>query len=286
LRSVFVWVSGIGFGLQPGFNARFLLILRTAWNGIIPDYPLISGKVFFQLTCQSMEMKCILFCVLFFSSTGYAQQQPEVSYFGELRKVMQEGDLSAVVSLDTMGIDVKTYGLGVAANLEGEIIVVEGKCYRSMIENGEVVTQEGASAAASMVVFSEMESFKTITETASINSLKELAARVQPIANANRIDGNMPFPFLLKITKGKVNYHIINWQQGVPHTPSNHKQFAKFGVFKDEEVLIVGFYSRQHAGIFTQHGSALHLHVINKSRSIVGHVDSLELTNGCQILLP
>jgi len=45
----------------------------------------------------------------------------------------------------------------------------------------------------------------------------------------------------------------------------------------NEEVEIVGFFSTEHQGVFTHHDSFLHMHLITKDKSLMGHLDELEL---------
>ena len=44
----------------------------------------------------------------------------------------------------------------------------------------------------------------------------------------------------------------------------------------EEHVDIVGFFSTQHKGIFTHHDSYLHLHLITRDRTKMGHLDDVE----------
>jgi acetolactate decarboxylase len=58
------------------------------------------------------------------------------------------------------------------------------------------------------------------------------------------------------------------------------------GSFVNEEVIIVGFYSDNHQGIFTPHSTNVHMHVYNPSKNIVGHVDGIVSSSVIRILLP
>ena len=49
------------------------------------------------------------------------------------------------------------------------------------------------------------------------------------------------------------------------------------GEIKAKNVIIFGFYSDNHKGILTHRNSNLHMHFINKNKTISGHVDDLIL---------
>ena len=136
-----------------------------------------------------------------------------------------------------------------------------------------------------MLVLADVDVFKTHVKGTVLTSMNEFQDMIAALATRSDIDSALPFIFLLKVRKGLVSYHIIDWKTGVSHTPANHKQFATTGTFHNEPVTIVGFYSRQNGGIYTPHSSFLHLHVINASKTVVGHVDSLSLED-YEISLP
>lgn len=64
----------------------------------------------------------------------------------------------------------------------------------------------------------------------------------------------------------------------------NHKQFAVAGAI--DAPMIVGFYSRHHAGVFTHHSTRLHMHTVNPTTGHVGHVDALTLGADARLYLP
>jgi len=38
---------------------------------------------------------------------------------------------------------------------------------------------------------------------------------------------------------------------------------------------MIGFFSTKHKGVFTHHGSFLHMHLISEDESKMGHLDNL-----------
>jgi acetolactate decarboxylase len=43
----------------------------------------------------------------------------------------------------------------------------------------------------------------------------------------------------------------------------------------NEQMEIVGFFSKEHKAIFTHHDSYVHMHLITKNREIMGHLDEI-----------
>lgn len=207
-----------------------------------------------------------------------------VNVAGEMRRIMQLGDLSPVISIDTILKTPNLYGIGAAGGLHGEIMILNGRSYISAIEKDRVVTTETSKIEASLLVYSPVKEWRTFMVSDSILNMQALQVSIEKIANENGFE--QPFPFLLKVKKGKTDYHIIEWKDGVPHTMSNHKQYAKSGTLENEELQILGFYSRDHKGIFTHHDSNIHAHFINVSQSLVGHVDDLFWAKGYELRLP
>ena len=54
----------------------------------------------------------------------------------------------------------------------------------------------------------------------------------------------------------------------------------------DTAVRLVGVYSEHHHGVFTHHGTNMHIHVLTEDGRQSGHLDSLRLAPGGTLLLP
>jgi acetolactate decarboxylase len=227
-------------------------------------------------------MRYLFFYLILFTLDASAQTEIFVS--GALKDIMQGGDLSAKISLDSVHLSNTTYGLGVAESLEGEIVVIAGKCFRSHVEDDKVVTHQESDTKAAMLVRTEVNDFAHDEAMQKISSIQELEERLK-MQGAKLYNGK-PFSFLIKSRVSKVDYHIIDWREGAEHSSSNHKQFAIHGTFVGEDVIIVGFYSDNHQGIFTPHSTNVHMHVYNPSKNVVGHVDGIMSTSMIKILLP
>jgi acetolactate decarboxylase len=214
----------------------------------------------------------LLILTLFLPFSAVAQ----VKVAGEMRKIMQQADLSASVELDTINRS-KLYGIGVVEGLKGEIIILDGKCYVTSVKGGQLETGNPVKAKAAMLVYQNVTSWSPAQSAKEIQNLKGLETFLEDLLSRKGKSQDIPFAFILKSVKGKINYHVIDWKNGVEHNMTNHKQFAKKGELTNAEVTILGFYSNRHQGVFTHHDTNLHLHVFTNDSKIVGHIDEIRL---------
>jgi len=101
------------------------------------------------------------------------------------------------------------------------------------------------------------------------------------------IDISKPFAFLLSGNITKLNWHIIDWDESQEdHSPQNHLNSGLNGVLAYGDVEILGFFSKQHEGVFTHKGSNTHMHFRTDDVSLAGHVDGIFLGENMTLKLP
>lgn len=214
--------------------------------------------------------RLIFFLVVLSTSKSFSQIP--ITAYGELRAIMQRGDLSAKVRLDTISEKLNTLGLGVAEGLKGEIVIVGGVSYVSTVVNGKVVTEIDPKIAAAMLVTADIWGAHTKLYT-EVKSLKHLEELLESHAKDKQ------FAFVLDSVQGDISYHIIDWDANTVHTAENHKKFALHSnvnlEYASGSVFIVGFYSTK-PGIFTPHTSKIHLHALLTRTRTVGHIDDVK----------
>ncbi|MBC7867918.1 MAG: acetolactate decarboxylase, partial [Gloeobacteraceae cyanobacterium ES-bin-316] len=196
-----------------------------------------------------------------------------------------KGDLSAYLNLDTL-IKRNLFALGPVAGLKGEILVLDGKVYSSSWNGRQLQNKQNEVSQAAMLVYSYVQNWKAINLKIKISSYAELEKLVETTAIANGYDIEIPFAFKIETGSLKALYHVINWQEGTKHTMENHKKFSYEGQLKNNESILLGFYSQQHQSIFTHHTSNMHIHVLDKKTTTVGHLDSLFINGSITIYLP
>ena len=104
----------------------------------------------------------------------------------------------------------------------------------------------------SLLVFPSVKDWKGLSITQGIDNNKELESFVVKSAVNSGIDTASAFPFLIKGEIKLVNWHVIDWIEGdTVHTHEKHKNAGLYGTIKNEEVIMFGFYSNKHKGVFT-----------------------------------
>lgn len=210
----------------------------------------------------------------------YTSPPLEVKVAGEMKKIMRQADLSAHISLDTLINKPHIYGLGPAEGIKGEILIIDSKPYWCKVEAEQPVTIISQKIKAAMLVYAQVPGWKQTTITDEIKDYASLEKAVEKFASQNGQRLEEPFPFLIKGNINTASWHVIDWKEGVAHTFDNHKQFAKYGRFSNEPVVLLGFYSNKHHSIFTHHTTNMHIHVMDKRKTIVGHLEDFSAGTG------
>lgn len=221
--------------------------------------------------------------IVSFCNTAWCQ----VEHVGALKNIMHKGDISPQIDLKDLAKKKNLYALGAVGNLKGEIIVLDGSPYVTSVKNNEVLMNHSFDNSASLLVYTQVERWQEITIPATALSYKELEPFVESAASRHDVDTSMPFPFLLKGQIEELDWHVIDWKQGdTVHTHEKHKKAGAYGTIKNENVVILGFFSKKHTGIFTHHSSDMHLHFKTEDSKHAGHLDNLILGKEIKLFLP
>lgn len=229
-------------------------------------------------------MKVFFFLPMVFLLSDAGKFQVHVA--GKMDRIMRQGDLTASIALDTLQHYKNLYGLGPVAGLKGEIAIIDGSYYRSYVYNGEIITTQTRALKAAMLVYADIKEWSAPkTLDTAVNSLADLEQVIYASAKEHGLDVRKSFPFLIKLKRGSIHFHVIDWQEGTVHTQANHKQFAVSGERKNEETVVIGFYSAT-PGTFTTHNSNIHMHFINGSKTLAAHVDDVLFEEGFSLQFP
>jgi acetolactate decarboxylase len=212
-------------------------------------------------------------------------QNPDVKSVGELRKVMHDADMSAKIRLDTIQRE-NLFAIGVVDSLRGQISIVNGKSLTSSIKDTYIMTDTTLNHGAAMLVYAYVKNWKVVTIEQDINNLEELELLVKRLASENGIDANKPFPFMARTWTKNMNYHVIDWQSGIEHTADTHKQFAHELWHSAAMVMITGFYSENHQGIFTEYNKKMIVNAITSSPMTCGQLETIETFGKIAIYFP
>jgi acetolactate decarboxylase len=204
---------------------------------------------------------------------------------GEMRNVMQKGNLDAHVDCGTLRGLRGLYALGPVEGLKGEITVLDGKPSVSTVRDGKpAVSDEWPKAC--FLVYVQVEGWQTTALPKDVVTLAHLQPVVLSAAKKAGLDVEKPFPFRLTGTPKRVDYHIVWKTDGLPHTRELHAKAKRPFVVEGREVEMLGFYSDKHHGVFTHHDSNIHVHVRTADGKDSGHVDAVTLASGMTLHLP
>lgn len=219
------------------------------------------------------------------SAVTFSVIPPEVKVSGAMKNVMMNGDLSAHLDIDTIN-KVHLYGLGPVADLKGEIMILDGKVFTTTKDGNKLLNQQNKISKAALLVYSNVEKWKIVSLSTTINSYAELEKLIETTVKENGYDTELPFAFKVNAVPAKATYHVIDWKKGIEHTMDNHKQFAYTGEMINTPVTMLGFYSKHHQSIFTHHTTFMHVHLLDDKAKTVGHLDDIQIKGTITVYLP
>lgn len=241
---------------------------------------------------QNLEMKKSFtllgrLALLFIASPLIAQTSPaEVLVSGAMRNVMKKGKLEGSIYLDTISTKTDLFGLGPVEYLAGEILIMDGRSFISRIdEQGGIHVEESYEVAAPFLVYTQVSEWKAYELPEEVRTLAELEAYIDQLV----ADRKQPFAFRLSGQLSSIDFHIQNLPTGekITEPEDAHRSQVRFHR-KNVSGDLLGFFSKTHHGIFTHHGTDIHVHFINAARTEMGHVDALQLdpAGGIRLYLP
>ena len=223
---------------------------------------------------------------LFMSYYLSAQQfVNEVKIVGQMKNVMWKGELYGNIDLDTIANKEHLYGLGPVEYLAGEILIIDGKCYKStVVHNNKMEVEETFNIKAPFFGYANISNWSEQSLPDSILTIDQLEKYLYKKSENSK----SPFLFKLKGEVKKVTFHIVNLPKGskVSSPDEAHKGLMKFKL-RNEKIEIIGFFSTAHKTIFTHHDTFLHMHLISLDRKKMGHIDDVFFKKGSfKICLP
>ena len=154
------------------------------------------------------------------------------------------------------------FGLGTFINLDGEMVVLDGVCYR-VASDGAVKNVEGDRLTPYAVVTRFSAEF--VERSQQVDSFSELVA----VCDGLRATENVFYAFRVE---GRFSFVKTRVMKAVPHgtglraASSRQEEFT----FKDQEGTFVGLWSPGFAGSFSVPG--YHFHFLSADRKRGGHV--------------
>ena len=185
--------------------------------------------------------------------------------------------------MDTLGSKAPLYGLGPVAFMRGEIMLLEGEAYVSEVTSDTSMRVSVIpEVTAPFFVYAEVSEWEPMAIPSEVQTMATLETFLQNASEAN----SGPFAFQIKGTVSEATIHVQNLPPGtVVTSPQEAHQGQVSYSLQNEEVVIIGFFSTEHQGVFTHHDSFLHMHLMNNERTKMGHLDAVRLGKAT-LLLP
>lgn len=199
----------------------------------------------------------------------------DINIVGAMKNVMWKGELGSSIDLDTISNKNGLYGLGPVSYLTGELLINNGKIYVSKVTSDSTMTVEKTfDASAPFFVYGNVTEWNEIELPSDVKTIQNLEAFIDD----KTTDFKRPFTFKLIGQVSSAIIHIQNLPKGtkVSSPDEAHQGQTNYNI-ENEDAEIIGFFSTEHKGVFTHHDSFLHMHLMTKDESKMGHLDELEI---------
>ena len=236
-----------------------------------------------------MKYVCFFVFLLFFCSCSDREPTtfPVVKHAGALKNVTEKQDTTNAIFLDTINPHRRLYGLGPLSGMSGEILVIDGRPYVSKINrSNRNRVRMTFDARSPYFVYTHVRGWQEaeLPEDSILNH-QNLGRHLEFIAKKEGINVEKPFPFLLKGHFKKLSYHISYMAKKGSKSKKPLPETTK--TVENVDVIIVGFFSRNHEGVFTEPGSHVVMSFLTPTASGVGQIDELVLRGKkVQLMLP
>jgi acetolactate decarboxylase len=199
---------------------------------------------------------------------------------------MFNGQLAGLIELDSLAVP-GTFGIGPLEYLRGEVLVLNGSVYTSMVNNaGSMLVIKDETAKAPFFVHQKVKQWMKVQLPDSVVDL----AGLDRFLTERYGQVNVPFAFRLSGHFEHVEVHIVDVPLGaVVNGPDDAHRDNKHYKLTGATAEAVGFFSTAHKAVFTHHDTNIHVHAITPERDWMGHVEALSFVSkrvGLQVALP
>jgi len=218
---------------------------------------------------------CLVFAVISLVSCNQKENSTStIKTVAAMKDVMWKGELQGKINLDTISDQKGLFGLGPISGLTGEILINDGTVYTSKVtSDSTMIVQKNKQVEAPFFVYGNVTSWQEIELPKEVNDLKTL----EKFIDETKTNATKPFIFKLKGMVDAAKIHIQNLPKGTKvSSPKEAHQGQVTYHLENEEVEIIGFFSRKHQGIFTHHDSFAHMHLITSDEKKMGHLDAAQ----------
>jgi acetolactate decarboxylase len=208
----------------------------------------------------------------------------KVAWRGALR-AFHHGDVEGKVDLTRFAGRPNLVAVGPVGQLDGEVTVRDGEWFITRVREGAAVTSDHLDVQAGFLVWADVPAWADpLIIDSPVADHRGLEERIAELAETAGLDTETPFPFRIRTRVQSLHWHVLaphpEGEQGRGHLDSALKRRVE-----DDQVELVGFFSRRHAAVFTHRNSWAHIHVVLPDGH-AGHVDAISLAPGAELYLP
>src|SRR5690606_1091365 len=143
------------------------------------------------------KFPCLLLIILILSActSPTSNTDTSVKIIGEMKNVMWKGELSGIIDLDTISNKEDLYGMGPVEYLAGEIMIIDGKSFKSKVVNDSTMkVEETFKIKAPFFGYAHIPDWTEHTLPAGILTIAHLEKYLDSITRSS----SRPFMFKLK----------------------------------------------------------------------------------------
>jgi acetolactate decarboxylase len=214
-----------------------------------------------------------------------------VQTYGSLEGATRQGKTSSAVALATLRADPRNIGLGLLSSLRGEITLFDGKAFLSVPDtDGSFHTEELGSHAdgAAFMVVASVTDWQTVTLPKNA-ALEDLGSALEELAKGAGLDAERPFPFMIQGSVGNLTLSVVDGSAFAGEREISDdalKAASRKATRASCQGTGVGFYAKGDHPEYLLAGSPVHLHFVEQSSQLAGHVEHIDLPSGTSIRLP
>jgi acetolactate decarboxylase len=208
-----------------------------------------------------------------------------VRWIGAQRDVLG-GDLPGHGDLEALSTASHLYALGPLEGLRGEVSIFDSVPIIARIEMDSVVTSTSWSARACFLVWAQVPKWSEHSPRLALADLDGIERATVTFAGEAGLDPSRPLPFRIRGAAVEATIHVLDKRDDLPHNPERHEKAKVRRILDQAPVELVGFYSRQHRGIFTPKESNVHVHLRTEDGLISGHLETIRLAEGARVAVP
>jgi acetolactate decarboxylase len=212
----------------------------------------------------------------------------KVEYAGALKNAMKKGDLTPKIELNSLKSKENLYALGAVGYLKGEVQIFNSSNMTTYVGlNNKLQFDHTYNKNASILVYSQVPKWLEFKIPDNISSRLEFEKYLKQTAEIHGLNIEKAFPFIIEGIIKSNNWHVINWSaEDKIHTHKKHVQSGIHNTMKNTHVVMLGFFSLHHTGIFTHHTTSMHIHFMTKNKKIAGHSDDMIIGDNMILKLP